>query len=66
MLSQRHGPRFAGNADAGRFLSPEQQFLLKRRREVEQREAKRRRSLTGLVLAVTCVAAGVVWAALRL
>lgn len=51
------------DADAGKFLSPEQQYLLRKRREVEQRAAKRRRSLAGMgLLAAVLAGAGVAWA----
>lgn len=53
------------DADAGAFLGPEQQYLLKKRREVEQRAAKQRRAIVGLGLAVIAAAAAGVWALLR-
>ncbi len=46
------------DANAGRFLSPEQQFLLKKRREAELRAAKDRRAAVGIVLAVVLVLGG--------
>ncbi|WP_372395845.1 hypothetical protein ABMY26_08490 [Azospirillum sp. HJ39] len=46
--------------NAGRFLSPEQQFLLKKRREAELRAAKDRRTAVGIVLALVLVLGGAV------
>ncbi|WP_448203831.1 hypothetical protein [Azospirillum sp. sgz302134] len=55
-------PRVLQDAELGRFLSPEQQHLLKVRRAVEQREARQRRSVAGVVLAgVLLVVAAVLW-----
>ncbi|MBP2306663.1 hypothetical protein GBZ48_33810 [Azospirillum melinis] len=48
------------DAAAGRFLSPEQQFLLKKRREAEQREAKDRRTAFAIILVLVLLAAGAV------
>ncbi|CAO3425646.1 hypothetical protein [Azospirillum endophyticum] len=48
------------DAAAGRFLSPEQQYLLKKRREAEQREAKDRRTALAIILALVVLAAGAV------
>lgn len=48
------------DAAAGRFLSPEQQFLLKKRREAEQREAKDRRTALAIILVLVLLAAGAV------
>lgn len=45
---------------AGRFLSPEQQFLLKKRREAEQRAAKDRRTAFAIILVLVLLAAGAV------
>ena len=48
--------------DVGKYLSPEQQYLLKVRRAAEQREAGQRRSVVGLGMAVVAlVAAAVTW-----
>ncbi|MBP2295477.1 hypothetical protein [Azospirillum rugosum] len=57
---KRRKPRYSAklDADAGKFLSPEQQYLLRKRRDVEQREAKQRRSAVGLFLVAVAVAAG--------
>ena len=54
--------RYVPTADAaaGRFLSPEQQFLLKKRREAEQREAKDRRTALAIILVLVLLAAGAV------
>lgn len=61
---KRRKPRFSTipDADAGKFLSPEQQYLLRKRRDVEQREARQRRSAIAIVVAVIAAAAGAVWA----
>lgn len=62
---KRRAPRFSAklDADAGKFLSPEQQYLLRKRRDVEQRAATQRRSVVGLALvAVAAAAGGVAWA----
>lgn len=48
------------DAAAGRFLSPEQQYLLKKRREAEQREAKDRRTAFAIILVLVLLAAGAV------
>jgi len=48
------------DAAAGRFLSPEQQYLLKKRREAEQREAKDRRAAFAIILVLVLLAAGAV------
>lgn len=55
-------PSFAATPDAaaGRFLSPEQQYLLKKRREAEQREAKDRRTAFAIILALVLLVAGAV------
>ncbi|CAO3408254.1 hypothetical protein [Azospirillum largimobile] len=55
-------PSFAATPDAaaGRFLSPEQQYLLKKRREAEQREAKDRRTALAIILALVLLVAGAV------
>lgn len=57
---KRRKPRFSTklDADAGKFLSPEQQYLLRKRRDVEQREAKQRRSAVGMALVVVALAVG--------
>lgn len=54
--------RYVPTADAaaGRFLSPEQQYLLKKRREAEQREAKDRRTALAIILVLVLLAAGAV------
>ena len=54
--------RYVPTADAaaGRFLSPEQQHLLKKRREAEQREAKDRRTALAIILVLVLLAAGAV------
>ncbi|WP_042695453.1 hypothetical protein [Azospirillum sp. B506] len=48
------------DAAAGRFLSPEQQYLLKKRREAEQRAAKDRRTALAIILVLVLLAAGAV------
>ncbi|WP_143271860.1 hypothetical protein [Azospirillum brasilense] len=49
--------------DSGAFLGPEQQYLLRKRQEVERREARLRRSVAGIVVVVAvAVAAGLFWA----
>lgn len=55
-------PSFAATPDAaaGRFLSPEQQYLLKKRREAEQREAKDRRTALAIILVLVLLVAGAV------
>ena len=55
-------PNFSATPDAaaGRFLSPEQQYLLKKRREAEQREARDRRTALAIILALVLVVAGAV------
>lgn len=57
---KRRKPRFSAklDADAGKFLSPEQQYLLRKRRDVEQREAKQRRSAVGMVVVLVVAAVG--------
>lgn len=52
-------------AEAGAFLGPEQQYLLRKRREVEQRTANQRRAVAGIVLAVVAAAGAGIWALLR-
>ncbi|MCW2244304.1 hypothetical protein [Azospirillum canadense] len=63
-MLKRRGPRFSAklDADAGKFLSPEQQYLLRKRRDVEQRAAKQRRSAVGMaIVALAAVAGGAAW-----
>lgn len=60
----RNAPKraIALDDDSGTFLGPEQQYLLRKRREVERREARLRRSVGGvLVAAAAAVAAGLFW-----
>ena len=46
----RRATRGLSAIDAAQFLSPEQQYLLRVRREAERREAKRRRTRVGVAL----------------
>jgi len=58
----RREARILPDTDAGKFLSPEQQHLLRVRREAERREARQHRTLVGLALAVIVVAStAVAW-----
>ncbi|CAO3374501.1 hypothetical protein [Azospirillum argentinense] len=48
--------------DSGAFLGPEQQYLLKKRQEVERREARLRRTVGGVLAVVAAAAAaGLFW-----
>ncbi|NUB06055.1 hypothetical protein FW320_07685 [Azospirillum sp. Vi22] len=50
------------DGDSGAFLGPEQQYLLKKRQEVERREARLRRTVGGVLAAVVAgAAAGLFW-----
>ncbi len=50
------------DGDSGAFLGPEQQYLLKKRQEVERREARLRRTVGGVLAAVAAAAAaGLFW-----
>ena len=50
------------DGDPGAFLGPEQQYLLRKRREVERREARLRWSVAGVLVAVAAAAAaGLFW-----
>ncbi|TWA89167.1 hypothetical protein FBY14_10643 [Azospirillum brasilense] len=50
------------DGDSGAFLGPEQQYLLRKRQEVERREARWRRTVAGmLVVVAVAVAAGLYW-----
>ncbi|KAA0681472.1 hypothetical protein DS843_10500 [Roseomonas genomospecies 6] len=50
------------DSDSGAFLGPEQQYLLRKRREVERREARLRRTMAGVLVAVVvAAAAGLFW-----
>ncbi|CAO3444427.1 hypothetical protein [Azospirillum argentinense] len=50
------------DGDSGAFLGPEQQYLLKKRQEVERREARLRRSVAVVVVVIAvALAAGLFW-----
>ncbi|MFC5354242.1 hypothetical protein [Azospirillum himalayense] len=46
------------DGDSGAFLGPEQQYLLRKRQEVERREARLRRTVAGVLVALAAAAAG--------
>ncbi|WP_353859420.1 hypothetical protein [Azospirillum formosense] len=46
------------DGDSGAFLGPEQQYLLKKRQEIERREARLRRTVGGVLAVVAAAAAG--------
>lgn len=55
------------DGDPGAFLGPEQQYLLRKRREVERREARLRRSVAAVLVAVVAaIAAGLFWVFTRM
>ncbi|WP_183179659.1 hypothetical protein [Azospirillum sp. OGB3] len=64
MRSRGNAKRFVSlDGDSGAFLGPEQQYLLRKRQEVERREARLRRTVGGALAAVAAAAvAGLFWA----
>ncbi|MBB3265387.1 hypothetical protein FHW79_003007 [Azospirillum sp. OGB3] len=62
--SRGNAKRFVSlDGDSGAFLGPEQQYLLRKRQEVERREARLRRTVGGALAAVAAAAvAGLFWA----
>ncbi|ALJ35408.1 MULTISPECIES: hypothetical protein [Azospirillum] len=46
------------DGDSGAFLGPEQQYLLRKRQEVERRDARLRRTVAGALVALAAAAAG--------
>ncbi|GAA4252250.1 hypothetical protein GCM10022293_26450 [Azospirillum formosense] len=61
--SRSNGKRSVSlDGDSGAFLGPEQQYLLRKRQEVERREARFRRTVAGMLVAVAAAAAaGLFW-----
>ncbi len=60
----RRTSRDLSTTDTGQFLSPEQQYLLRVRREAERRQARRQRAYVGGALVATVgVATVIAWLA---